>query len=174
VLFVDAEPDPGAAAMAVINMAHLAPVTGDDPLSGVAMLVSLYEHEQTSERVRVGLFWGLLLLGDRRVLPILHRLWDLLGPQGKRRALQATSGIAYASKVDFLLDRLGTERDEGLFGSLAGALFRLPMETEKGPRPGYVVDIERRLPSPLGDDEPGVSSWAHGPSKSTAHASPLN
>src|SRR5207253_5556380 len=70
--------------------------------------------------------------------------------------LQATCRIAYASMVDFLLDRLGKERDEGLFGSLAVALYRLPEETENGPRPGYVVDIERRFPSSLGDDEPGV------------------
>jgi hypothetical protein len=38
--------------------------------------------------------------------------------------LFAKSGFAYASTVEFLLDRLGKERDEGLFGSLAAALGR--------------------------------------------------
>jgi hypothetical protein len=123
-LFVHAEPDPGVAATAVINMAHLAPLSGDDPLSGLSLLPSLYEHEHTSESVRVSIFCGLLLLGDRRVLPLLDRLWGLLGRQGKHDVLFAKSGFAYASTVEFLLDRLGKERDEGLFGSLAAALGR--------------------------------------------------
>ena len=156
-LFVHAEPDPGVAATAVINMAHLAPLSGDDPLSGLSMLTSLYEHEQTSETVRIGVFSGLLLLGDRRVLPILDRLWGLLGRQGRRRMLYAKSGLAYASTVDFLLDRLGKERDEGLFGSLAAALCRLPEETAQGRHPGYVVDVARRLPSSCLESEPTLT-----------------
>jgi Flp pilus assembly protein TadD len=153
-LFVHAEPDPGVAATAVINMAHLAPLSGDDPLSGLSLLTSLYEREHTSETVRASIFCGLLLLGDRRVLPLLDRLWGLLGPQGRRRVLFATSGVAYASTVDFLLHRLGKERDDGLFGSLAAALYRLPEETAQGPRPGYIVDVERRFPSSFLQSEP--------------------
>jgi Tfp pilus assembly protein PilF len=156
-LFVHAEPDPGVAATAVINIAHVAPLSGDDPLSGLSMLTSLYEHEHTSETVRISVFSGLLLLGDRRVLPILDRLWGLLGRQGRRRVLYAKSGVAYASTVDFLLDRLGKERDEGLFGSLAAALCRLPEETAQGRHPGYVVDVARRLPSSFLESEPTLT-----------------
>jgi tetratricopeptide (TPR) repeat protein len=156
-LFVHAEPDPGVAATAVINMAHLAPLSGDDPLSGLSMLTSLYEHEHTSETVRISVFSGLLLLGDRRLLPTLDRLWGRLGPQGRRRVLYVKSGLAYASTVDFLLDRLGNERDEGLFGSLAAALCRLPEETVQGRHPGYVVDVARRFPSSFLESEPTVT-----------------
>ena len=70
-------------------MAHLAPLSGDDPLSGLSMLTSLYEHEHTSERVRVSIFCDLLLLGDGRVLPLLDRLWGLLERQGRRDVLFA-------------------------------------------------------------------------------------
>jgi tetratricopeptide (TPR) repeat protein len=156
-LFVHAEPDPGVAATAVINMAHLTHLSGDDPLSGLSMLSSLYEHEQTSETVRISVFSGLLLLGDRRVLPILDRLWGLLARQGRHRVLYATSGVAYASTVDFLLDQLGKERDEGLFGSLAAALCHLPEETAQGRHPGYVVDVARRLPSSFLESEPTLT-----------------
>jgi tetratricopeptide (TPR) repeat protein len=121
------------------------------------MLTRLYEHEHTSETVRISVFSGLLLLGDRRVLPILDRLWGLLGRQGRRRMLYAKSGVAYASTVDFLLDRLGKERDEGLFGSLAAALCRLPEVTAQGRHPGYVVDVARRLPSSFLESEPTLT-----------------
>jgi Tfp pilus assembly protein PilF len=138
-------------------MVHLTHLSGDDPLSGLSMLSSLYEHEQTSETVRISVFSGLLLLGDRRVLPILDRLWGLLARQGRHRVLYAKSGVAYASTVDFLLDQLGKERDEGLFGSLAAALCHLPEETAQGRHPGYVVDVARRLPSSFLESEPTLT-----------------
>jgi tetratricopeptide (TPR) repeat protein len=59
--------------------------------------------------------------------------------------------------VDFLLDRLGKERDEGLFGSLAAALCRLPEVTAQGRHPGYVVDVARRLPSSFLESEPTLT-----------------
>ncbi len=157
VLFVHAEPDPRTAATAVLNMAHLAPLTTDDPLSGLVMLVRLYDHDQTSEDARIGIFSGVLLLGDRRARPILNHMWEGLGLHGKDRALHAKSGIIYASTAEFLLDRLDNESDKGMFGSLAAALYRLPEESTEGPRPGYVVDVERRFPSSFRDGQPTVT-----------------
>ncbi len=157
VLFVLAEPDPGTAATAVIYMAHLAPLATDDPLSGLTMLVRLYDHAQTSEDARIGIFRGVLLLGDRRVRPILTHMWEGLGRHGKDQALHAKSGVIYASTAEFLLDRLDKDSDEGMFGLLAAALYRLPEESAEGPRPGYVVDAERRFPSSFRDGQPTVT-----------------
>lgn len=158
-LFLAAEPDPPTAATAVLDMVHLTPLIDADPLNGVVLVARLFEE---MEDHRVAIVMGLLLLGDRRVLPVLHGLWERLDGKQKNDVLQARSGFGYASTVVFLLKRLRREQDEGLFGQLAAALYRLPQETEAGPRPGEILDVERRLPSSTLEDEPTVillQSW---------------
>ena len=139
--FIVAESDHAVISTASLYLALLTPLEDDDPLTGPRRLRSLAE-KAADEQTRASILSGLLLLGDRRTLPLLEGAWELLGPRGSTRLAGAHSGVLYASVVEFLLGWL--ERAEGqTFGLVAAALARLPAGTGQG----RVLDVERRLPA---------------------------
>jgi hypothetical protein len=94
------------------------------------------------ERNRAGILMGLVLLGDRRLLPLLDGCWDWLGTEGQTCLTRCTSGFVTAGLVEFLLRWLEQTDQEGIFGGILGTLCRMPSIAAGG----VVTDIERVFP----------------------------
>jgi hypothetical protein len=157
--FVQQDTDISVISTAAINMAMLMPTTPQDHLDGPRYIARVALKADTDRATRVGLLAGLFLLGDQRVLPLLDDAWSLLTSDERGELTRAHSGFIYASMVEFLMDHLdGT--DESTFGYVAGSLGRLPLDTLTGPQSGRVLDVRRRFPSSLLEEESPVTVTA--------------
>jgi len=148
--FLFQDPDTGIISTAALNFALLGPVEHGDPLTAPRYLKGIADLTR-HPRVRVGILTGLLLLGDRRVLPVLHRCWVRLTAEERQRLTQAYSGFVYAGVVDFFLDWL-EDADEETFGLVAAALAKMPL-TAISPK---VLDVERVFPAASAGSGPSV------------------
>jgi hypothetical protein len=119
------------------------------PFTGPLTLLGRASPESgLAEHTRAGILTGLVLLGDRRLLPWLEGCWRWLGPQGRETMTRATSGYASAGLIDFFLGWLEQTDDEGDFGGVLGTMCRMPQIV----RDGVVKDIERAFPVTASDD----------------------
>jgi hypothetical protein len=116
----------------------LGPFTG--PLS---LLGRASPESGLAEHTRAGILVGLVLLGDRRLLPWLAGCWRWLGPDGRRALSAAASGWVSAGLIDFFLSWLEQTDDAENFGGVLGTMCRMP-EISKD---GMVRDIERDFPA---------------------------
>jgi hypothetical protein len=112
---------------------------------------------QCDER-RAGILMGVVLLGDRRLLPLLEGCWKWLGPAGRELLAKATSnGVITAGPVEFYLAWLEQTEDDRDFGGILGTLCRMASISPDG----LVHDIERTFP--VRPDEPPlrvIESWS--------------
>ncbi len=165
-VFICRDPDAVVVSSASIDLATLTPLEGDDPLTGPRALLDLAASLPADGAARVGALQGLLLLGDRRTTPLLHRAWDMLDAEGRSQLTRARSGFVYATVVDLFvewLDRAIAAGDDETVGAIAGSFWRLPFDTLTGPNPGQILDVSRRFPALMADPDPGVttvSSWS--------------
>ena len=144
---------------AALNLSFLIPPRGGDPLTGPKDVLGFIETADT-DNSRVGILQGVLLLGDRRILPLLDRCWEKLGREGRRRLTHSWSGFVYASTIDFLLGWLEATNDDWDYGAIAAALASYPIRQKRIP---LVLDVERKLPVNGPEDGPAVryiSQWS--------------
>lgn len=137
---------------AALNLAVAMRPAIDDPMRGPSTIRALAERSD-DQVTKVGLLSGLLLLGDRRTLPILDGCWRLLDEKGRRQLAASKSGYAYASVIDFFLSWLDDSTltgDDASFGCVAAAIASMTIYADS------VVDVERKLPVWADDDRPPV------------------
>lgn len=148
--FLYEDPAPGIVTGASMKVALITPLKKRDVLTGPKSVCEIARNASEDQR-RGRIVGGLLLLGDRRTLPILDECMKLLGPEGRGELSQAWSGFAYASTIEFYLRWLA-QAPEGEFGSVAGTLARLATSAQLL----KVFDVERKFPSNAPDDRPPV------------------
>jgi hypothetical protein len=136
------DPDSNVSSTAAMSTAVYRPIKDDDPLTGPRFLMKMARRPDASEGVRTAILMGLVLLGDRRLLPMLRGCWELLGEEGRHALARVGSGFATAGLIEFLVDWLESTDDENIFGAIAGTLARL-RDVAQG---GRVYEIERELP----------------------------
>jgi hypothetical protein len=110
------------------------------------------------ELTRTGILMGLVLLGDRRLLPLLEGSWQWLGPEGRTELTRTSSGFVTVALIEYFLSWLEQTEDENDFGGILGTLCRMPSVS----RGGMVADIERVFPvTAAGDGDPFriLGSW---------------
>jgi hypothetical protein len=104
------------------------------------------------------IYAGLLLIGDRRVNPLLHQCWRRLDRESKGILSMVKTEVVFASMVDFFHDWV-EDVPEPEWGHALAALARLPgAASEQG-----VYDVETQLPVNSKDGQPGrriLGSWA--------------
>ena len=125
------------------------PLEDGDEMTGPRTLVRMAAHAD-DDGARIGLLSGLLQLGDRRVLPLLASVWDVLEPESRSAmaALPSPSKLAFAASVEFWLGAL-----EAGEPAAADALVRLAREAE----PPRVLDVLRKFPAHAADDRDEIS-----------------
>ena len=150
--YLGMDEDPAVISTASLSLCVLYPPPDGDPLAGPKAVLRFTEAADT-EASHAGTLQGILLLGDRRVLPLLDRCWMPLGFEGRQLLANAWSGFVYASTVDFLLNWLERTDDEGDYGAVAGVLAGYPLRRNAYP---FVVDIERKFPANGPGDDPPI------------------
>lgn len=131
---------------AALESALLMPLKDGDPMTGPLELFRI-AREMDDDRIRAAVLAGILLLGDRRALPLVRDAWRVLGDEGRKVLTDAWSGYAFASMIEFYLDWMedGAARDTA---GIAAALARMPDRSVYA----KVVSVERVFPvtaSPL-------------------------
>jgi hypothetical protein len=150
--FLCADEETSVISTAALHLALLLPLRDGDPLTGPKYIVSGLDSCDT-ENSLVGNLQGVLLLGDRRILPLLDRCWERLGREGRRLLAHSWSGFVYASTIDFLLGWLEVTDDERDYGSIAAALVLCTARQKNSP---FVLDVERKFPANSEEDGPPV------------------
>lgn len=146
--FLMFERDPALIRTAALETALLTPLTDGDPMTGPR---HLYETaiDAPDEITRAGILGGLLLLGDRRVVEMMDEAWRVLSPEARPLLLEAWSGYAFASTIEFHLDWL-PEAVPANAVRIVDAVASIPLLAAH-PR---VLDLERRFPVfEAGDEE---------------------
>ncbi|HEY7429056.1 MAG TPA: hypothetical protein VH682_32800 [Gemmataceae bacterium] len=141
--FIILDPDLGVISTAALDYAVLCgPTEAEGPLTGPKIMLAFAEQESglKDEYTRAGILMGLVLLGDRRLLPLLDGCWRWLGPEGRQALTRAISGNVTAGLIEFFLGWLEQTDDESDFGGIVGTLCRMPAYAEQ------IHDIERAFP----------------------------
>ncbi len=157
--FVCADEEPEVISTAALNLCVLIPPRHGDILTGPKDVLGFLE-DVDSDISRSAILQGVLMLGDRRVLPLLSRCWEGLGREGRKVLAHSWSGLVFASTVDFLLDWFEGTEDENDHGCIAAALASYPRREKLLP---LVVDIERKFPANGESDGPlmqCVGQWS--------------
>jgi hypothetical protein len=102
--FLFEEPEHTIISSAALNHAVAMQPRDGDPLAGPRYVREIAENHTEDDARKGSILAGVLLLGDRRTLPILRGCWRFLGRDGRARLVNARSGWVYASVIDFLLD----------------------------------------------------------------------
>jgi hypothetical protein len=150
--FICLDSDPRLISKAALDYAVLRQPDPDlGEFTGPRMMLQLASPDsgQPEDR-RAGVLQGLVLLGDRRLLPFLDGCWRLLGTEGRSILTSASSPHTTAGLIEFYLRWLEQTDDESDFGGVLGTLCRLPDISADG----MVYDIERAFPASL--EEPPV------------------
>jgi len=149
--FIFGDPEVRVVAAASFELALRRPLQNGDPMTGPKTLRRMSDNVQ-GETALLGLLAGLLLLGDRRVLPLLEGCWERLGRTARARLAGSWSGVAYASLVDFLLGWMERAADEEDLHTVGEALADIPRRSGQE----KVVDVERKFPTNAPDDLPPI------------------
>jgi len=150
--FLCADEEPAVISTAALHLALLVPQRKGDPLTGPKDVLGFLEGSDT-DNTRVGILQGVLLIGDRSILPLLDRCWEGLGREGRRCLAHSWSGFVYASTIEFLLGWLERTDDEADYGSIAAALVLCTVRQKNSP---FVLDVERKFPANGDGDAPPV------------------
>jgi len=128
---------------AAMNLAVLQPCPDGEALAGVRTVCQLVERLGYDSPKSASMLSGLLLLGDVQLFPFLNIAWQELTPECRHIVASSWSGLTARATSLMLLDWLEREKNEGVYGALAGTLGRMAL----GAHDGKIVDIERSFPA---------------------------
>jgi hypothetical protein len=141
-MFLVADEDPAIRSRAAMSLAVLFDPQEGDVLAGPRFVVrSLLNHAKDAEHQGDALC-GILLLGDKRLLPLLEDAWEKLSDDARLALSRAKSGFVNEGMVEFWLRCLENGCSKCVFGSIVAAIAKLPAIA----RVPFVLDVERVLP----------------------------
>jgi hypothetical protein len=149
-MFLAADTNPGIRSSAALSLSVLFdPAQEDgDELAGPRFVIrTLVRHDGGSPAQGAAL-GGVLLLGDKRIMPLLAEVWDDLSEEAQLEMTAAKSGFVTEGMVEFWLDRLEEGCSESVYGSAVAAIAKMPVISQVP----FVVDIERLLPAYSGGE----------------------
>jgi hypothetical protein len=127
---------------AAMNLAVVIPADPEDELNGLNFVSGIAASLGSSSTRAGSLLSGLLLLGDVRACTLVMKSWLELEQEPRYVIASARSGIASRAHAIALLTWLEHEKDEVVYGALAGTLGSIPRLAEQT----GIIDIERALP----------------------------
>lgn len=142
-MFLAAEDDPAICSTAAMSLSVLFDPQDGDTLAGPQFVVrTLLNHEKNSALQGQAL-GGVLLLGDKRLLPLLENAWSKLSDDARLGLSQAKSGFVSEGMVEFWLGCLENGCSEAVFGSVVAAIAKMPAIAQVP----FVLDVQRVLPA---------------------------
>jgi hypothetical protein len=108
--FIVVDPDPQVVANAALKTAVLFPARHSDHLEGPRFVADLTRGREHPKRCGA-ILGGLMLLGDERLTPLIHDIWDGLPPESRIEAASRRSPFVFQAHVLLLIDLLEEEPD---------------------------------------------------------------
>ncbi len=147
-MFLAAETDPGIRSSAALSLSVLFDPAGAGELAGPEFVIrTLLNHEGNAPGQGAAL-GGVLLLGDKRINPLLAEAWRQLSEEAQLEMTAAKSGFVTEAIVEFWLDRLEEGCSGSVFASVVAAIAKMPVISQFP----FVVDVERLLPAYAGGE----------------------
>ena len=147
-MFLAADTDPGIRSSAALSLSVLfAPEDGDE-LAGPRFVIHTLVNHDGGAAGQGAALGGVLLLGDKRIMPLLAEVWDELSEEAQLEMTAAKSGFVSEGVIEFWLDRLEAGCSEAVFGSAVAAIAKMPVIAQVP----YVLDMERLLPAYAGGE----------------------
>lgn len=147
-MFLAADTDPGIRSSAALSLSVLFNPEDGYELAGPRFVIhTLLNHDGGAPGQGAAL-GGVLLLGDKRIMPLLAAVWDQLSEESQLEMTAARSGFVSEGIIEFWLDRLEEGCSEAVFGSAVAAIAKMPVISQVP----FVVDIERLLPAYAGGE----------------------
>jgi hypothetical protein len=142
-MFLVAENNPGIRSTAAMSFAVLFQPQNDDVLSGPKFVVDHLLRSTDKSEDQGAALAGILLLGDKRLLPLLEDAWAELSEDARLGLTHAKSGNVFEGMVEFWLRCLEKGCSEAVFGSIVAAIAKMPVIAQVP----FVVDVQRVLPA---------------------------
>jgi hypothetical protein len=147
-MFLAADTDPGIRSSAALSLSVLFDPGDEDDLAGPRFVIHTLANHDRGAPGQGAALGGVLLLGDKRVMPLLADVWDELSEEARLEMTAAKSGFVSEGMVEFWLGRLETGCSEAVFGSAVAAIAKMPVIAQVP----YVLDVERLLPAYAGGE----------------------
>lgn len=147
-MFLAADTDPGIRSSAALSLSVLFDPQGGDELAGPRFVIHTLIHHDCGAPGQGAALGGVLLLGDKRIMPLLAEVWDKLSEEAQLEMTAAKSGFVSEGIVQFWLDRLEKGCSEAVFGSAVAAIAKMPVISHVP----FIVDMERLLPAYSGGE----------------------
>jgi hypothetical protein len=147
-MFLAADTDPGIRSSAALSLSVLFDPAGGDELAGPRFVIHTLVHHDGGAPGQGAALGGVLLLGDKRIMPLLEDVWDELSEEAQLEMTAAKSGFVSEGIIEFWLDRLEAGCSEAVFGSAVAAIAKMPVIAQVP----FVVDVARLLPAYAGGE----------------------
>jgi hypothetical protein len=147
-MFLSADTDPGIRSSAALSLSVLFDPEDGDELAGPRFVINTLVHHDGGAPGQGAALGGVLLLGDKRIMPLLAEVWDELSEEAQLEMTAAKSGFVSEGVIEFWLDRLEAGCSEAVFGSAVAAIAKMPVISQIP----YVLDMERLLPAYAGGE----------------------
>lgn len=149
-MFLAADVDPAICSTAAMSLAVLFDPQDGDELEGPKFVVHTLLNQKKNGELQGRALGGVLLLGDKRLLPLLEDAWSKLSDDARLGLTRAKSGLVAEGMVEFWLRCLEKGCSESVFGSVVAAIAKMPAITQ----PPFVVDLQRVLPAYKDGEKP--------------------
>jgi hypothetical protein len=147
-MFLAADTNPGIRSSAALSLSVLFDPEDGDELAGPRFVIRTLIHHDGGAPGQGAALGGVLLLGDKRIMPLLAEVWGALSEEAQLEMTAAKSGFVTEGMVEFWLDRLEEGCSEAVFGSAVAAIAKMPVIAQMP----FVVDVERLLPAYSGGE----------------------
>ncbi len=147
-MFLAADTDPGIRSSAALSLSVLFDPEDGDELAGPRFVIHTLINHDCGAPGQGAALGGVLLLGDKRIIPLLADVWDELSEEAQLEMTAAKSGFVTEGMVEFWLDRLEQGCSESVFGSAVAAIAKMPVIAHVP----FVVDVEQLLPAYSGGE----------------------
>ena len=142
-VFLTTESDYEIISTAAMSLAVLFPIKDGDELSGPKYVANTLLNYEDNPKEQGAQLAGLILLGDKRVLPLLKDTWLKISPAAQLEATRAKSSYMTEAAIDFWLWCIENCDNENIVGSAVATLAKMP-SIAAAP---FVFDSERIFPS---------------------------
>jgi len=147
-MFLVGDEDSAVRSSAALSLSVLYDPADGDELAGPRFVIHTLVHHDRGAAGQGAALGGVLLLGDKRIMPLLEDVWDQLSEEAQLEMTKAKSGFVSEGIIDFWLGRLESGCSEAVFGSAVAAIAKMPVIAQVP----YVLDMERLLPAYAGGE----------------------
>jgi hypothetical protein len=142
-MFLAADTNAAIRSTAALSLSVLFEPEDGNELAGPEFVVRTLLNQEDGTSSQGEALGGVLLLGDRRLLPLLESAWEQLTEEAQLGLTRCKSGFVSEGIVEFWLRCLEKGCSEAVYGSVVAALAKMPVIAQVP----VVIDMERVLPA---------------------------